>query len=102
MLTVGDKKWIEDVVTNVVEGSEKRIRKDLGDRIDEVEVNLHKRIDEVENHLEAKIESVGGDVEEVRGNLARVERKLDNVTDHQAEKLDDHETRIGKLEVATI
>lgn len=41
--------------------------------------------------------------EEVRQNteaVAKIERKLDQVTDHQAEKLDDHEKRIGKLELS--
>jgi len=36
---------------------------------------------------------------EVRNDIARVERKLDTVTDHQAEKLDDHGKRIVRLEL---
>jgi len=37
---------------------------------------------------------------EVRNDIAKVERKLDAVTDHQAERLDDHGIRIKKLESA--
>lgn len=33
---------------------------------------------------------------------SRIERKLDNVTDHQAEKLDDHEKRITRVEDALV
>ena len=39
-------------------------------------------------------------LEETLGNrITKVESKLDKITDHQAEVLDDHEKRIGKLEV---
>ncbi|HLE49589.1 MAG TPA: hypothetical protein VI791_00395 [Patescibacteria group bacterium] len=40
-------------------------------------------------------------LEETLGNrITKVESKLDKITDHQAEMLDNHERRIGKLELS--
>lgn len=92
MLGADDKKWItKAIVKGVVDGinqvmipyseeREERINaefKKVGERFDELDLKLSNKID-------------------------KLERKLDAVTDHQAEKLDDHDRRIGKLELARL
>lgn len=59
--------------------------------IDNVIENLHNDIAKSEEKLSKRIDDVGS-------NLFRIERKLDNVTDHQSEVIDDHEKRIHNLE----
>jgi hypothetical protein len=55
-------------------------------------------MDEVLNRLsgvEKRLDEVNV---ELKNEIGRLERKLDKVTDHQAEELDDHEGRIIRLE----
>ena len=86
------------------------IRKEIRKDIIEVVSDFHEKVevpmmDEVLGRL-GKIEKRLGGVEkgldevkiELKNEVGRLERKLDKVTDHQAEKLDDHEGRIIRLE----
>lgn len=56
------------------------------------------KFEEIDGKFE-KIDKRFDDLEENLGNkISILERKLDRVTDHQADKLDNHEKRIGHLE----
>lgn len=85
VLGTDDKKWIKGaIVQGVIDG------------INQVMIPYS---EEQENRFNQKFKEIGRQFEEVRNDIAKVERKLDVVTDHQADKLDNHERRIGKLEL---
>lgn len=46
------------------------------------------------------VEMIRSEIQEVSGEVGRVNRKLDNVTDGLAERVTNHEKRITKLEIA--
>ncbi len=60
------------------------------------------RFDQIEAKFDKKFEEVDKKFEEVRNDISKLERKLDRLTDHQAEKLDDHETRLRLVETAVV
>ncbi len=89
VLGADDKKWItKAIIKGVVEG------------INQVMIPYS---EEQERRFKAEFRKVDEKIEDVRDDvtnqIAKVERKLDAVTDHQAEKLNDHGIRIGKLEM---
>lgn len=69
-LTDGDKKWIKDaIVEGVVDG------------INQVMIPYSEEQEKRFNH---KFEDVDKQFEVVRNDIAKLEKKLDSVTDHQA------------------
>lgn len=52
------------------------------------------------DQIDEKFDQIDEKFEEVRNDISKLERKLDQVTDHQAEKLDDHERRLKLVEAA--
>jgi len=90
VLGADDKKWIS-----------KTIIKGVIDGINQVMIPYS---EEQERRFKAEFRKVDDKIEDVRDDLtnqmSKVDRKLDAVTDHQAEKLDDHGIRIKKLESA--
>lgn len=87
-LTKGDLQKIGEVVEKKMDERLLKFSNEVTEpavgRIVETAINEAK--EELTNHFD--------------GQIAKLERKLDQVTDHHSEKLDDHEKRIGKLEVA--
>ena len=85
MLTAGDKKWIKGaIIEGVVDG----INQVIIPYSDDQEKRYNKKLDDMKVDL--------------KNDISKLERKLDNVTDNQADKLDNHEKRIGKLEFARL
>ena len=83
-LTDGDLKKLDKMMKKAV----------LDGTAEALEAIVFPKFDEIDKNLSSLKEEVGLNTE----MIARVERKLDRVTDHQAEKLDDHEKRISQLE----
>lgn len=57
-------------------------------------------IDDKFKKIDKNFEELRSEVRQNSEAIAKVERKLDKITDHQAEKLDDHERRIEKIELS--
>ncbi|MFZ2202694.1 MAG: hypothetical protein WAV56_04885 [Microgenomates group bacterium] len=89
VLTKADKDWIT-----------KAILMGTGDALEAVVFPKFESIDKKFENLDDKLEDMSGQIGSNTEAIARIERKLDRVTDHQAEVLDNHEKRIGKLEAA--
>lgn len=60
--------------------------------------SIDRKFEKIDKDLSSLKKEVGLNTEAI----ARAERKLDQVTDHQAEKLDNHEKRIVRLENAAL
>jgi len=60
-----------------------------------LEAVVFPKFEEIEKRIDGVEESLGN-------KIGVLERKLDQVTDHQAVKLDDHEKRLGVLENAAL
>jgi len=94
-LDLDDKKWISKaIIKGVVDG----INQVMIPYSEEQEKRWKKEFGEVRGD----ISNLQNDVTNLQNNVSRVERKLDNVIDHQAEKLDNHEKRIAKLELTRL
>ena len=83
-LTDDDKKWITKAIVIGV-----------GEALDHVVLPKFDSIDKKFDSIGVKIEDLKV---ELKNDIAKLERKLDQVTGHQAEKLTDHEKRIDRLE----
>lgn len=46
------------------------------------------------------LEGMGIQINKLDEKVEKIDRRLITVTDHQADKLDDHEKRIGKIETS--
>lgn len=57
-----------------------------------------KDLKEVKDGLEGRMDKVEESLNRLDDKVERIDRRLVLITDHQADKLDDHEKRIGKLE----
>ena len=72
----------------------------VGQALEEIVLPRFDQIDEKFALIDKKFEKIDENFEEVRNDISRIDRKLDQVTDHQAEKLDDHEKRLRLVETA--
>lgn len=88
-LDTEDKKWIKGAV---VDGVLEAINQVIIPYSDEQE----KRYKAEFRRVDEKIEKLD---DKLSNKLEVLERKLDNVTDQQAEKLNDYGRRLGKLEL---
>lgn len=71
-------------------------RKDIRGDMVKVIFDFHKEVQEpMTEEILTGLKDMGLNL---KNEIGRLERKLDKVTDHQAEKLDDHEGRIGRIE----
>ena len=97
-LSKDDKKYIQEtVVKGVVEGIEAVIMPVL-EKHELHFQKIEKDIESLEKRLGTRIDSVEGRLDQVEGRLERIEHTMYEITDSLADKLDDHEKRIGKLE----
>lgn len=70
--------------------------KNIGDLMDARLLKFHEEVTEpMVNNI---YERLHGEISKVEDNTYRIEKKLDNVTDHHSEKIDNHEKRIVRLE----
>ncbi len=68
----------------------------LGALMDERLLKFHEEVTEpMVNNI---YERMHDEISVVADNTYRIEKKLDSVTDHHSEKIDDHEKRIVRLE----
>ncbi len=80
--------------------------KKIGNLMDERLLVFSREVTEprIDWAVEKISKDLGGRIDDLRTDLTnqiqKVERKLDQITDHQAEMLDNHERRIGKLELS--
>lgn len=86
-LNSNDKKWVEDKIIGGVVGG-----------INEVVIPALERIEGKIDKNTKELKKVGKKIYELETGLSRVERKLDQRTDHHANRLDDHEDRLDNLE----
>ena len=88
MLTELDKDWI-------VEAIEKGTTKTSLDIVNQVVIPA---MDNMYGKINNDIKALQTDVSQLQADTSRIDRKLTVISDHQANKLDNHEKRIGKLE----
>lgn len=84
------EKVTEPMINNVVES--------LHENINKMESRLNGRMD----NFEGKMNDFEGKMNDFENNQYRIEKKLDNVSDHHSDKIDDHEKRIVRLEGRSI
>lgn len=102
MLDDTDKKWIKkELINGIVDALEQVVLP----RMDKLEIDVVEMKEDISDMKEdisgmkEDISDMKGDIESLDNRLSKVEKKVDVVIDHQAEKIDIHEKRIGKLEL---
>jgi len=93
-LTPKDKNWIKEaVIDGVVKG--------INQVVIPVLEGLDQKIDRNAKKIDRNAKKIDRNVKKIyslEAGLSRVERKLDQVTDHQAVKMDEYGNRLETLE----
>lgn len=105
-LTNEDWKSLDKMMKRaVIDGATQALEDVVFPKFEEIDGKFGK-IDKRFEQIDKRFEQIDGRFDELEENLGNkigvLERKLDQVTDHQADKLDDHEKRIGRLENAVL
>lgn len=105
-LTDEDWKRLDKMMKKaVIDGTTEALEDVVFPKFEEIDGKFEK-IDKRFEQIDKRFEQIDRRFDELEENLGNkigvLERKLDQVTDHQADKLDNHEKRIGQLENAVL
>ena len=79
---------------------QKMVMVGVGQALEEIVLPRFDALDATIKSQSDEIQGLRNDIGEIQNDISRIDRKLDQVTDHQAEKLDDHERRLKLVEAA--
>jgi len=79
---------------------QKMVMVGVGQALEEIVLPRFDALDATIKSQSDEIQGLRNDIGEIQNDISRIDRKLDQVTDHQAEKLDDHERRLKLVETA--